>query len=56
LTGPTSAATTWGVSADLGLMAASPRSAVRLGQQGLDDTLRELRLAPMLQFGVSYTY
>ncbi|MEY2690675.1 MAG: hypothetical protein RL375_4875 [Pseudomonadota bacterium] len=56
LTGPTSAASTWGVSADLGLMAASPRSAVRLGQQGLDDTLRELRLAPMLQFGVSYTY
>ncbi len=56
LTGPTSATSTWGVSADLGLMAASPRSAVRLGQQGLDDTLRELRLAPMLQFGVSYTY
>lgn len=56
LTGPTSAASAWGVSADLGLMAASPRSAVRLGQQGLDDTLRELRLAPMLQFGVSYTY
>jgi hypothetical protein len=56
LTGPTSAMSTWGVSADLGLMAASPRSAVRLGQQGLDDTLRELRLAPMLQFGVSYTY
>lgn len=56
LTGPTSATSTWGVSADLGLMAASPRSAVRLGQQGLDDTLRELRLAPMVQFGVSYTY
>jgi hypothetical protein len=56
LSGPTSASSSWGLSADLGLLAASPRSAVRLGQQGLDDTLRELRVAPMLQLGVTYTF
>jgi hypothetical protein len=56
LSGPASASSSWGLSADLGLLAASPRSAVRLGQQGLDDTLRELRVAPMLQLGVTYTF
>lgn len=50
----------WGLSADLGLMA-SPRSSVRLGKvfngtQSLDDTLRELRFAPLLQLGVSYAF
>jgi hypothetical protein len=50
----------WGLSADLGLMA-SPRSSVRLGKvfngaQSLDDTLRELRFAPLVQLGVSYAF
>lgn len=50
----------WGLSADLGLMA-SPSSGVRLGKvfngtQSLDDTLRELRFAPLLQVGVSYAF
>ncbi|MEY4750263.1 MAG: hypothetical protein RIQ60_2477 [Pseudomonadota bacterium] len=56
LTGPSAGLTTLGISADFGLMAANPRSAVRLGPQALDDTMRDLRLAPMLQLGVSYTY
>lgn len=50
----------WGVSADLGLMA-SPRSGVRLGKvfngsQSLDDTLRDMRFAPLVQVGVSYSF
>jgi hypothetical protein len=56
LSGPSSGLSAWGISADVGLLAASPRSAVRLGQQALDDTVRDLRLAPVLQLGVSYTY
>jgi hypothetical protein len=56
LAGPTNSMTSWGFSADLGLMAASPRSAVRLGQQALDDTVRDLHLAPLLQLGVSYSF
>ena len=51
----------WGFSADLGLMALSPGNAMRLGRafgggQSLDDLVRELRLSPMLQFGVSYSF
>jgi hypothetical protein len=51
----------WGISADLGLMALNPGSAVRLGRvfngsQSLDDTLRELRFSPILQLGVSYSF
>ena len=46
----------WGLSADLGLMALNPRSAVRLGSQTLDDTLRDMRLLPLLQLGVSYSF
>jgi len=50
----------WGLSADLGLMA-MPRSSVRLGKvfngtQSLDDALRDLRFAPLLQLGVSYSF
>jgi hypothetical protein len=56
LAGPSSSLNAWGISADLGLMAASPRSAVRLGQQALDDTVRDLHLAPLLQLGVSYSF
>jgi len=51
----------WGFSADLGLMALNPGSAVKLGRvlggtQSLDDMLRELRLSPVLQLGVSYSF
>ncbi|MDO9313341.1 MAG: hypothetical protein Q7T97_02200 [Burkholderiaceae bacterium] len=53
--------TGWGFSADFGLMAMSPRSAVKLGNvltgpQSIDDLLRDLRLAPLLQLGVSYSF
>ena len=48
-------------SADLGLMALDPANAVRLGRsagggQSLDDVLREVRLAPLVQVGVSYQF
>jgi hypothetical protein len=56
LSGPSSHPSAWGLSADLGMLATSPRSAVRLGQQALDATLRDLRLSPVLQLGFSYTY
>jgi len=49
----------WGVSADLGLMALLPRSGVRLGRgsgPSLDDSVRELRLSPVVQVGVSYAF
>ncbi|MEO6410036.1 MAG: hypothetical protein ABIO45_14960 [Burkholderiaceae bacterium] len=51
----------WSFSADLGMVARSPGSMVKLGRvftgsQGVDDLLRELRLAPMLQLGVSYSF
>ena len=53
--------TGWGFSADFGLMAMNPRSAVKFGgvlggPQNIDDLLRELRLAPLLQLGVSYSF
>ncbi|HEX6708211.1 MAG TPA: hypothetical protein VF169_25985 [Albitalea sp.] len=51
----------WGFSADLGLMALSPSSAVKLGRvfsgnQSLDDVLRDMRLSPLVQVGVSYSF
>lgn len=51
----------WGFTADLGLTAENPGSALRfgralLGNQGVDTALRELRLSPMLQLGVSYSF
>jgi hypothetical protein len=51
----------FGFSADLGLLARSPSQAVRLGRmlggaQNLDDAVRDLRLAPVLQLGVSYAF
>ncbi len=52
-----SARSGWSFSADLGLIAQSPGSAVRLGRgQSLDDVVRELRLAPVMQLGVSYSF
>jgi hypothetical protein len=51
----------WGFSADVGVMALKPGSAVKLGRvmgggQSLDDVLREMRVSPMLQLGVSYSF
>lgn len=51
----------WAFSADLGLMALNAGSAVRLGRtfggaQNLEDVLREVRLAPLVQVGVSYQF
>jgi hypothetical protein len=43
----------WAVSADVGLLALRPRSAVRLG---LGSTARDSGLAPLMQFGVSYGF
>lgn len=48
-------------SADLGVVALNPGSAVRFGRafsgtQNFDGILRDLRLAPMLQLGVSYSF
>ena len=49
----------WSFSADLGLLAQS--GAARLGRnaagsQGLDDAVRELRMTPLVQFGVTYAF
>jgi len=50
----------WGFSADLGVMALNPGSAVKLGRvfggQNLDDVLRDMRLSPLVQLGVSYSF
>lgn len=49
----------WGFSADLGLAAQNP-GAIRLGRafasQPLDDVVRDLRLTPVVQLGVSYRF
>jgi len=52
----------WGLSADVGLVALRQSDAVRLGRpagspvSSVDDSLRQLRLAPLLQLGVSYSF
>jgi hypothetical protein len=51
----------WGVTADLGLAAEGGNGTGRLGRalfgnQGFDNTNRELRLSPVLQLGVSYAF
>lgn len=56
----TAAKSGWGFSADIGL-AARTGSTGQLGralggQQSLDDTLRELRLTPLVNVGVSYSF
>jgi len=49
----------WGFSADLGLAAQNP-GAIRLGRavgnQPLDELVRDMRLTPVLQLGVSYRF
>jgi opacity protein-like surface antigen len=51
----------WSFNADLGMTALSPGQTVKFGKvvggtQSLDDLLRDMRLAPMLQLGVSYSF
>lgn len=51
----------WGFTADLGLTAENQGAAVRFGRalfgsQGFDSARRELRLSPLLQLGVSYSF
>ncbi len=51
----------WGFWADIGLVVQSPGNALGVGRtltgsQGIDDLVRELRLAPMLQLGVNYSF
>ena len=51
----------WRFNADLGLLALYPGNMVKFGRvvsgsQPLDEVLREMRLAPILQFGVSYAF
>jgi hypothetical protein len=54
----TSARGGWGLSADFGFAGRSAGSGgLRInGNQSLDDLLRELRITPMLQVGVSYAF
>lgn len=51
----------WNFSADFGLVAVSGRNPVRLGRAfsgtpALDELVRDLRLSPVLQVGVSYSF
>lgn len=51
----------WRVSADLGLLSYHPGSASGIGRviggsQSLDDLVRDMRLAPLVQLGVSYSF
>ena len=53
--------TGWSFSADLGVVSQSPGNVVRFGRvfggsQGLDDVIRDMRLAPVIQLGVSYSF
>jgi hypothetical protein len=51
----------WSFNADLGLVAQGSGSGARLGRgltggQSLDDAVREMRMTPLLQLGVSYAF
>lgn len=51
----------WGFWADVGMVVQSPGAAVGVGRviggsQGVDELMRELRLAPLLQLGVNYSF
>ena len=51
----------WSFSADLGLVSLAPGNAVRFGRvfggsQNLDDVIRDMRFAPVVQLGVSYSF
>jgi hypothetical protein len=56
-----SAKSGWSFSADLGVVSQSPGNVVRFGRvfggsQSLDDVVRDMRLAPVIQLGVSYSF
>lgn len=51
----------WSFSADLGVVSQSPGNVARFGRvvggsQSLDDLVRDMRLAPVVQLGVSYSF
>lgn len=47
----------WGFSADLGLIAKSPGNSPRVGGgPSVDELVRDMRMTPLLQFGVSYSF
>jgi opacity protein-like surface antigen len=46
----------WSFSADFGLLAQAPGGLKLVRSQSLDDAVREMRLAPLVQFGVSYAF
>ena len=51
----------WSISADLGIVSQNPANATRFGRvfggsQSLDDVVRDMRLAPLVQLGVSYSF
>lgn len=51
----------WGISADLGLVAEHTGGSTRpsrslFGVQGMDNAVRDLRLSPVLQVGISYAF
>ena len=56
-----SAKGSWSFSADLGLVALAAGNAVKFGRvfngnQSLDDLVREMRVAPLMQVGASYSF
>ena len=56
-----SAKSGWHFSADLGFVSQNPGNVVRFGRvfggsQSLDDVVRDMRLAPVVQLGVSYSF
>jgi hypothetical protein len=51
----------WSFSADLGVVSQNPGNVARFGRvfggsQSLDDLVRDMRLAPVVQLGVSYSF
>ena len=51
----------WSFSADFGVVSQNPSNVVRFGRvfggsQSLDDVVRDMRLAPVVQLGVSYSF
>ena len=51
-----SARSGWSFSADLGLVAQTPGGIKLIRSQSLDDAIRDMRLAPLVQLGVSYAF
>jgi hypothetical protein len=46
----------WGFSADVGIAAQNPGAVGRIGRSDFVDALREMRLQPVIRFGVSYNF